>query len=93
MPDHGSGLIGTGDAMMGQFHQRGRIWWAKYYVNGRPVGESTGTEKSNRRAVCSRPGWGVRRPAFRCCRVRIAFVTNGLPRISASTIGRPGAVT
>ena len=23
---------------------RGRIWWVKYYVNGRPVRESTGTE-------------------------------------------------
>ena len=23
----------------------GRIWWVKYYVNGRPVRESTGTEK------------------------------------------------
>ncbi len=23
----------------------GHIWWAKYYVNGRPVRESTGTEK------------------------------------------------
>ena len=23
----------------------GRVWWAKYYVDGRPVRESTGTEK------------------------------------------------
>ena len=23
----------------------GRIWWVKYYVNGRPIRESTGTEK------------------------------------------------
>jgi len=23
----------------------GRVWWVKYYVNGRPVRESTGTEK------------------------------------------------
>src|SRR5437879_1057370 len=22
-----------------------RIWWAKYYVNGRPIRESTGTEQ------------------------------------------------
>jgi hypothetical protein len=21
---------------MGQLYQRGRIWWVKYYVNGRP---------------------------------------------------------
>ena len=26
-------------------YRRGRIWWAKYYVNGRPVRESTSTEK------------------------------------------------
>ncbi|MBI2878935.1 MAG: site-specific integrase [Candidatus Rokubacteria bacterium] len=30
---------------MGQLYQRGRIWWVKYYVNGRPVRESTGTDK------------------------------------------------
>jgi len=30
---------------MGQLYQRGRIWWVKYYVNGRPVRESAGTEK------------------------------------------------
>jgi integrase len=26
-------------------YRRGNVWWAKYYVNGRPVRESTGTEK------------------------------------------------
>lgn len=31
---------------MGQLYQRGRIWWAKYYVNGRPVRESTGVASS-----------------------------------------------
>lgn len=31
---------------MGQLYQRGRIWWIKYYVNGRPVRESAGTEKA-----------------------------------------------
>lgn len=30
---------------MGQVYQRGRIWWVKYYVNGRPIRESTRTEK------------------------------------------------
>src|SRR5437867_4095304 len=25
----------------------GRIWWMKYYANGRPVRESTGTDKKN----------------------------------------------
>jgi integrase len=27
---------------MGTLYRRGRVWWAKYYVNGRPVRESTG---------------------------------------------------
>lgn len=26
-------------------YKRGNVWWCKYYVNGRPVRESTGTEK------------------------------------------------
>jgi integrase len=26
-------------------YKRGRTWWAKYYVNGKPIRESTGTEK------------------------------------------------
>ncbi len=30
---------------MGYLDRRGRIWWAKYYVNGAPRRESTGTEK------------------------------------------------
>ncbi len=30
---------------MGQLYQRGRIWWVKYYVNGVPIRESTGTDK------------------------------------------------
>jgi hypothetical protein len=30
---------------MGQLYQRGHIWWIKYYVNGRPVRESTGLDK------------------------------------------------
>jgi hypothetical protein len=35
---------------MGQLYQRGRIWWVKYYVNNRPVRESTGTEKAKEAA-------------------------------------------
>ena len=27
---------------MGTLYRRGNVWWAKYYVNGRPVRESTG---------------------------------------------------
>lgn len=30
---------------MAMLYQRGRIWWVKYYVNGAPRRESTGTEK------------------------------------------------
>jgi len=30
---------------MGTLYQRGRIWWCKYYINGLPVRESTGTDK------------------------------------------------
>jgi hypothetical protein len=26
-------------------YKRGKVWWCKYYVNGRPVRESTHTEK------------------------------------------------
>jgi hypothetical protein len=26
-------------------YRRGRVWWCKFYVNGCPVRESTGTEK------------------------------------------------
>ena len=43
---------------MGQRYQRGRIWWIKYYVNGRPVRESTGTDKEQeaRRLLKTREG-------------------------------------
>ena len=30
---------------MGMIYKRGNVWWCKYYVNGRPIRESTGTEK------------------------------------------------
>jgi integrase len=30
---------------MGYLYRRGNIWWVKYYVNGAPRRESTGTEK------------------------------------------------
>ncbi len=30
---------------MGYLYQRGNIWWVKYYRNGRPIRESTGTDK------------------------------------------------
>ena len=30
---------------MGSLYKRGTIWWVKYYRNGRPIRESTGTDK------------------------------------------------
>jgi len=31
--------------MRGYLYQRGKTWWMKYYVAGRPVRESTGTTR------------------------------------------------
>jgi len=36
---------------MGYLYRRGRVWWAKYYVNGAPRRESTGTEKQEEAGV------------------------------------------
>ncbi|MDO8475811.1 MAG: hypothetical protein Q7W02_06370 [Candidatus Rokubacteria bacterium] len=30
---------------MGSLYERGRVYWIKYYANGRPVRESTGMDK------------------------------------------------
>ena len=30
---------------MGSSYRRGNVWWIKYYANGRPMRESTGTQK------------------------------------------------
>jgi integrase len=46
-------------------YRRGRVWWVKYYVNGRPVRESTGT--------------GDQRKAEKFLKDRTARVTAGLP--------------
>ncbi len=32
---------------MGMLYRRGTIWWAKYYINGRPVRESSRTDKES----------------------------------------------
>jgi len=42
----------------GMLYQRGRVWWIKYYANGRPVYESTGTDKETlaRRVLNDRLG-------------------------------------
>jgi integrase len=34
-----------GERHMGSLYQRGEIWWVKYYTDGRPIRESTGTAK------------------------------------------------
>src|SRR6266850_4879855 len=36
---------GEADTTRAGLYRRGRVWWCKYYVNGRPVRESTGAEK------------------------------------------------
>jgi integrase len=43
---------------MGSLYKRGSVWWIKYYANGRPVRESTGTEKETeaRRMLREREG-------------------------------------
>ena len=41
-------------------YRRGNVWWCKYYVNGRPVRESTHTEKETeaKRILDGRRGRG-----------------------------------
>jgi hypothetical protein len=43
---------------MGSLYRRGDIWWVKYYANGCPIRESTGTEKETeaRRFLREREG-------------------------------------
>lgn len=43
---------------MGSLYRRGRVYWIKYYANGRPVRESAGTEKEReaRRLLKEREG-------------------------------------
>jgi hypothetical protein len=50
---------------MGQLYKRGRVWWIKYYQNGRPLRESTGTTKET--------------VARRMLRVREGDVEHGIP--------------
>src|SRR3972149_4191168 len=46
----------------------GRIWWIKYYINGRPVRESTGTDKET--------------PAKNILKDRLGRVATGQPILS-----------
>jgi hypothetical protein len=43
---------------MGSLYRRGKVWWVKYYAGGRPMRESTGTEKETeaRRFLKEREG-------------------------------------
>jgi integrase len=43
---------------MGSLYKRGNVWWIKYYANGRPIRESTDTEKETeaRRILKEREG-------------------------------------
>jgi integrase len=43
---------------MGSLYKRGAVWWIKYYANGCPIRESTGTEKETeaRRILKEREG-------------------------------------
>src|SRR2546426_12381044 len=52
----------------------GHVWWAKYYVNGRPARESTGTEK--------------RTEAERLMKEREGRVAGGLPVLPRADRGR-----
>ncbi len=58
---------------MGHLYQRGSIWWAKYYVNGRPVRESTG--------VGSKGDQGPPHEAKRFLKQREGRVAAGLPML------------
>lgn len=61
---------------MGTIYRRGDIWWVKYYIDGRPIRESTGTTKETeaRRFLKQREGAAAEgRPILpRTGRLRIA---------------------
>jgi hypothetical protein len=56
---------------MGQLYQRGRVWWVKYCLDGRPVRESTG--------VASAVGQGAPQAAKIFQQQREGRVATGLP--------------
>src|SRR5215468_2295518 len=56
---------------MGQLYQRGRVWWVKYCLDGRPVRESTG--------VASAVGQGAPQAAKIFQKQREGRVATGLP--------------
>ena len=52
--------------------RRGKVWWTKVYINGRPVRESTATEKETeaKRVLDKRRGAIANRDAQRCAAAR-----------------------
>jgi len=58
---------------MGQLYQRGRVWWVKYYVDGRPIRESTG--------VASAEDQGPPHEATRFLKRREGRAAAGLPTL------------
>jgi hypothetical protein len=78
---------------MGYLYQRkqrngtiDRPYWIKYYVNGRPIRESTGTADYSKAKRVLKDREGARRPA---CRFRGAWTASAMrnsPRISSGTM-------
>lgn len=72
--------------------RRSDMWWAKYYVNGRPVRESTGVK-----ADTETPPAEARRfmrdaspPGSRFCPAPTGSATKTSPQNCGSTTRRPG---
>lgn len=61
------------------------VWWVKYYDNGRPVRESTGSEKETEAKRSSRTVKAASHPVSRSFRVSIASPTTRSPKTSAPT--------
>jgi hypothetical protein len=65
---------------MGTLYRRGQVWWVKYYVNGRPVRESTGVDGNGETAPAE---------ARRFLKGREGRVANGEPMLPRAG---PGAL-
>ena len=69
--------------------ERSSIWWCKYYVNGKPLRESTGVTGDTKTA----PEGARRFLKEREGRVATGSVTTRSPRISDSITRRPHRAT
>ena len=76
---------------MGMLYRRGTVFWVKYYVNGRPIRESTGTdkEKDAERFLKEREGRvAMGQPILpRADRLRVEDILDDL-RVHYATTGR-----